>query len=216
MLSGESSFGAGLEREYTQTVFADMRGQGYSDGYTARGLTDLRDGRYDTEEAETVSGSIHRVTGLEGLVGAGSSTRESVTAMPSDSYGLGDVRQFEVNTERAFGEYRKSATEAGGMGIEPVQSSIEQDSAAVREQVTQARKQARGQIETAKTKTTEDFAAGKTEIREGREGLRHPTKGVRERLENARSGSISQEQKTSEIRKAVKNSRVQQRKNEPG
>ena len=95
VLSGESSFGAGLEREYTQAVFSDMRGQGYSDSYTARGLTDLRDGRHDTGEAEAVSGSIHRVTGLEGLVGAGSgSTRESVAAIPADGYGLGGRPQI--------------------------------------------------------------------------------------------------------------------------
>lgn len=212
VLSGESSFGAGLEREYTQTVFSDMRGRGYSDSYTGRGLTDLRDGRYDTEEAEAVSGSIHRVTGLEGLVGAGSSTRESVAAIPADGYGLGDVRRFEVDAEQAFGEYRKSAAGAGGGGIEPARSSIEQDSAAVRESVARARKQARGRIETAEAKTSGDFGAGKTEIREGREGLRHSTEGVRERLDNARSESVSRERRMSEIAKAIESSRAQQRK----
>jgi len=215
VLSGESSFGAGLEREYTQTVFADMRGRGYSDSYTASGLTDLRDGRYDTEEAEAVSGSIHRVTGLEGLVGAGSGTRESVAAIPSDGYGLGDVQRFEVDTEQAFGEYRKSVAVAGGGGIEQTQSSIEQDSAAVREQVDRARERSRGKIETGETKTSEDFGAGRAEIREGREHLRRSTKGVRERLENARSESISRERRMSEIAKAIESSRAQQRKNGP-
>ena len=214
VLSGESSFGAGLEREYTQTVFADMRGRGYSDSYTASGLTDLRDGRYDTEEAEAVSGSIHRVTGLEGLVGAGSGPRESVAAIPSDSYGLGDVRRFEVDAEQAFGEYRKSTGEAGS-GIERTQSSIEEDSAAVREQATRARERSRGKIETGETKTSEDFGAGRAEIREGREHLRRSTKGVGERLENARSESISRERRMSEIAKAIESSRAQQRKNGP-
>lgn len=212
VLSGESSFGAGLEREYTQTVFSDMRGRGYSDGYTARGLTDLRDGRYDTEAAEAVSGSIHRVTGLEGLVGAGSSARESVAAIPADGYGLGDVRRFEVDAEGAFGEYRKSAAGAGGGGIEPTQSSIEENSAEVRERVTRAREQARGRIESAETKTSGDFGVGKAGIREGREGLRHSTEGVRERLENARSESISRERRISETKKTIESSRTQQRK----
>lgn len=216
VLSGESSFGAGLEREYTQTVFSDMRGQGYSDSYTGKGLTDLRDGRYDTEEAEAVSGSIHRVTGLEGLVGVGSGARESVAAMPADGYGLGDVRRFEVDAERAFGEYRKSAAGAGGAGIEPTRSSIEEDSAAVREQGNQARERLRGKIETEETKTAENFGAGKAEIWDGRDHLQHSTRGVRERLENVRSESVSRERRMSEIGKAIETSRVQQRKNEPG
>lgn len=186
VLSGESSFGAGLEREYTQTVFADMRGRGHSDDYVAKGLADLRDGKYDTEEAEAVSGSIHRVTGLEGLVGAGSGPRESVVAMPADGYGLGDVRRFEVDAERAFGEYGKSIGEAGS-GVERTRDSIEENSAAVRKQVTLARERSRGKIETAETKTAGNLRTGKTEIREDRENLRRSTQGVRERLENARS-----------------------------
>lgn len=214
VLSGESSFGAGLEREYTQAVFSDMRGQGHSDSYTARGLADLRDGRHDTGEAEAVSGSIHRVTGLEGLVGAGGGARESVAAMPSDGYGLGDIRRFEVDAERSFGEYRKSAAGAGGAGIEPTRSSIEEDSAAVREQVARAREQTRERIETGGTKTAENFGSGKAEIREGRGGLRHSTEGVRKRLENARSESISRERKMSEIRKSVESSRAQQEKDD--
>ena len=214
MLSGESSFGAGLDREYTQTVFSEMRGQGYSDSYTARGLTDLRDGRYDTEEeAEAVSGSIHRVTGLEGLVGAGRVSRESVAAIPADSYGLGNVRRFEVDTEQAFGEYRKSAQRTEGPGITQTRSSIEEDSAIVREQVAQARRRARGEIEAGETRTSGDFSAGKTEIREGRESLQRSTKGVGERLDNAKSESISQEQKMSEIKKAIESSRAQQQEN---
>ena len=213
VLSGESSFGAGLEREYTQTVFADMRGQGYSDSYTARGLTDLRDGRYDTEEAEAVSGSIHRVTGLEGLVGAGSKTRESVAVMPADSYGLGNIRRFEVDVEEAFGEYRKSVAQADGAGIAQTQNSIEEGSAMVRGQGSRAQERTRGEIEVGETKTSGDFGAGKTEIREGREGLRHSTEGVRERLENARSESVSRERKMSEIAKAIESGRAQQRKN---
>ena len=212
VLSGESSFGADLEREYTQAVFSDMRGQGYSDSYTARGLTDLRDGRHDTEQAEAVSGSIHRVTGLEGLVGAGSSTRESVAAMPSDGYGLGDVRRFEVDTERAFGEYRKSAAGAGGAGIEPTRSSIEEDSAAIREQVSRARERARGRLEATETKTSEDFSEGRGEILEDREHLQRSTRGVRERLDNARSESVSREQRMSEIKKAIETSQAQQQK----
>ena len=214
VLSGESSFGAGLEREYTQTVFSDMRGQGYSDGYTARGLTDLRDGRYDTEEAEAVSGSIHRVTGLSDLVAAGSGPRESVAAIPADGYGLGNVRRFEVDPEQVFGEYRKSAVGAGGGGIAQTQSSIEEDSAAVRERAAQARGRARVRIETGETKTAENFGAGKTEIREDRENLQRSTRGVRERLDNAKSESTSRKQKMSEIRKAVESSQAQQRKNE--
>ena len=216
VLSGESSFGAGLEREYTQAVFSEMRGQGYSDSYTARGLTDLRDGRHDTEEAEAVSGSIHRVTGLEGLVGTGSGTRESVAAAPADGYGLGDVRRFEVDTERAFGEYRKSAAGAGGGGIEPTRSSIEEDSAAVREQVSRARERGRGRIEAMETKTAEGFSEGRGEILEDREHLQRSTKGVRERLDNARSESISRERRMSEIRKAIESSRAQQQKDGPG
>ena len=213
VLSGESSFGAGLDREYTQTVFSDMRERGYPDAYTARGLGDLRDGRYDTEAAEAVSRSIHGVTGLEGLVGAGSGARESVAAIPADGYGLEDVRRFEVDAERTFGEYRESAAGAGGGGIEPARSSIEQDSAAVRERITQARKQARGRIETAETETAGDFGAGKADIREGREGIRRSTRGVRERLENARAESVSRERRMSEITRAIESSRAQQRKN---
>ena len=215
VLSGESSFGAGLEREYTQTVFSEMRGQGYSDSYTARGLTDLRDGRYDTEEAEAVSGSIHRVTGLSGLVGAGAGPKESVAAIPADGYGLGDVRRFEVDAEQAFGKYRESAGEAGG-GIAQTRSSIEEDSAALREGVARAQQRARGGIEAAETETAEGFGAGRAEILEGREHLQRSTKGVRERLDNAKSKSVSREQKTSEIKKTIESSRAQQRKNGPG
>ncbi len=214
VLSGERSFGAGLEREYTQAVFSDMRGQGYSDSYTARGLADLRDGRHDTGEAEAVSGSIHRVTGLEGLVGAGSGARESVAAMPSDGYGLGDVHRFEVDVERSFGEYRKSAAGAGGAGIEPTRSSIEEDSAAIREQVARARERTRERIETDGTETAGDFGAGRDEIFKGRESLQHSTEGVRERLDNAKSESPSREQKMSEIRKSIESSRAQQEKDD--
>ena len=136
-----------------------MRGQGHSDGYTTKGLTDIRDGRYDTEEAEAVSGSTHRVTGLSDLVGAGSGPRESVAAIPADGYGLGDVRRFEVDVEQAFGEYRKSATEAGGGGIAQTRNSIEQDSAALRERVARAHGRARGGIEAGETETAEGFEA---------------------------------------------------------
>lgn len=214
VLSGESSFGAGLEREYTQAVFADMRGQGHSDGYVAKGLTDLRDGRYDTEEAEAVSGSIHRVTGLEELVGAGRGTRESVAAMPAEGYGLGDVRRFEVDAERAFGEYRKSAGEAGGSGVAQTRSSIEGNSAEIREQVSRARERARGKIGTGGTKTAENLGAGRDEIFEGRESLQRSTEGVRRRLDNARSESASRGQGMSEIRKSVESSRAQQEKDD--
>ena len=192
-------------------MFADMRGQGYSDAYVARGLTDLRDGRYDTEEAEAVSGSIHRVTGLSGLIGAGSGTRESVAAMPADSYGLGDVRRFEVDAEGAFGEYRKSA---GGGGVEQTRSSIEEGSAAVREEVGQARERARGGIEGGGRKTAEDLGAGREEILSDGERLKRSTKGVRERLDNARPQSASGEGETSRIKKTIKSSRAQQRKND--
>ena len=214
VLSGESSFGAGLGREYTQAVFADMRGQGHSDGYVAKGLTDLRDGRYDTEEAEAVSGSIHRVTGLEELVGAGRGTRESVAAMPAEGYGLGDVRRFEVDAERAFGEYRKSAGEAGGSGVAQTRSSIEGNSAEIREQVSRARERARGKIGTGGTKTAENLGAGRDEIFEGRESLQRSTEGVRRRLDNARSESASRGQGMSEIRKSVESSRAQQEKDD--
>ena len=214
VLSGESSFGAGLEREYTQTVFADMRGQGYSDSYVAKGLSDLRDGRYDTEEAEAVSGSIHRVTGLSELVSAGKDARGSVAAMPADGYGLGDVRRFEVNAERSFGEYRKSAGEAGGAGIERTRSSIEENSTAVKEEEARARERTRGGIGSAETKTAEDLGAGREEILEGGEHLQRSTKGVRERLDSAKSQSASQKQKTSEIKKTIESSRTQQRKND--
>ena len=193
-----------------------MRGRGYSDSYTAGGLTDLRDGRYDTEQAEAVSGSIHRVTGLSELVGAGSGHRESVAAMPADGYGLGNVQRFEVDAEQAFGEYRKSAGEAGGGGIAQTRSSIEENSAAVRGQVTQARERSRGGIEAGETKTAEGFGAGRAEIQEGREHLQRSTKGVRGRLDNAKSESVSREQKTSEIKKTIESSRAQQRKNGPG
>ena len=191
VLSGETSFGAGLQREYTQAVFADMRGQGYSDGYVARGLTDLRDGRYDTEEAEAVSGSIHRVTGLSELVGSGNATRESVAAIPADGYGLGNVRRFEVDAEQSFGEYRKSAAGAGGAGIERTQGSIDEGSAEVRERVAQAREQSREKIGTEETKTAEDFGAGRDEIRQGREELQRSTRGVRERLDDAKPDDAS-------------------------
>lgn len=214
VLSGESSFGAGLEREYTQTVFADMRGQGYSDSYVARGLTDLRDGRYDTEEAEAVSGSIHRVTGLSELVGGGRETRESVAAIPADGYGLGNVRRFEVDAEQSFGEYRKSAAGGGSAGVARTQSSIEEDSAAIREQVSRARERARERIGTEETKTAEDFGAGRGEILQGGEDLRRSTRGVRERLENAKSDDASREQGMSEIRKSIESSRAQQEKDD--
>ncbi len=214
VLSGESSFGAGLEREYTQPVFADMRGQGYSDSYVAKGLSDLRDGRYDTEEAETVSGSIHRVTGLSELVSAGKDARESVAAMPADGHGLGDVRRFEVDAEQSFGEYRKSAGEAGGAGIERTRSSIEENSAAVRKEAARARERARGGIGSAETKTAEDLGAGREEILEGGERLKHSTKGVRERLDSAKSESSSRVEKTSRIKKTIESSRTQQRKND--
>ena len=213
VLSGESSFGAGLEREYTQAVFADMRGQGYTDSYAARGLTDLRDGRYDTEEAEAVSGAIHRITGLSELVGAGSVTRESVAAMPADSYGLGDVRRFEVDAEGAFGEYRKSAGTAGG-GVERVRSSIEENSAAVREDAGRARERARGGIGSGETKTAEDLGEGRDEILSGAESLKRSTKGVRERLDDAKPESASGEGETSRIKKTIESSRAQQRKND--
>ncbi|MCG8624534.1 MAG: hypothetical protein MJE68_21385, partial [Proteobacteria bacterium] len=111
------------------------------------------------------------------------------------------------------GAAREATARAGGGGIEPARSSIEQDSAAVRESVAQARKRARGRIETGETKTSEDFGAGKAEIREGREGFRHSTEGVRELLENARSESVSRERKMSEIAKAIESSRAQQQKN---
>ena len=214
VLSGETSFGAGLEREYTQAVFADMRGQGYTDSYVAAGLTDLRDGRYDTEEAEAVSGSIQRVTGLEGLVGAGSRTRESVAAIPADGYGLGNVRRFEVDAEQSFGEYRKSAGSAGGAGIERTRSSIEEDSAAVREEAARARERTRGGIGSAETRTAEDPGAGREEILQGGERLKRSTKGVRERLDNARSDDASGEGETSRIKKTIESSSAQQRKND--
>lgn len=214
VLSGESSFGAGLEREYTQAVFADMRGQGHPDSYVARGLTDLRDGRYDTEEAEAVSGSIHRVTGLSELVGAGRGARESVAAMPTEGYGLGNVRRFEVDAERSFGEYRESAAGGGGGGVAQTQSSIEEDSAAIREQVSRARERARERIGTEETKTAEDFGAGRGEIRQGGEDLRRSTRGVRERLDSAKSDDASREQGTSEIRKSIESSRAQQEKDD--
>ena len=214
VLSGETSFGAGLEREYTQTVFADMRGRGYTDSYVAKGLTDLRDGRYDTEEAEAVSGSIHRVTGLSELVGAGRASRESVAAMPADGYGLGDVRRFEVDAEGSFREYRKPAEAAGAGGVERTRSSIEEDSAAAREQAARARRRARGGIESGETKASGDFAAGREEILEDGERLQRSTRGVRERLDGAKSESASGEAKTSEIRKTIESSRAQQRKND--
>jgi hypothetical protein len=214
VLSGERSFGMGLEREYTQAVFSDMRRQGYTDSYVARGLTDLRDGRYDTEEAEAVSGSIHRVTGLSELVGAGRGTRESVAAMPNDGYGLGNVRRFEVDAEQSFGEYRKSAGEAGGAGVAQTRSSIEEDSAAIREQVSRARERAGGKIETGGTKTAENLGAERDEIFKGGESLQRSTEGVRKRLDNARSESVSREQGTSETRKSIESSEAQQEKDD--
>ena len=214
LLSGETSFGTGLEREYTQAVFADMRGQGYSDSYVARGLADLRDGRYDTEEAEAVSGSIHRVTGLSELVGAGKGPRESVAAMPADGYGLGDVRRFEVDAEGAFAEYGKSAGAAGGGGVERTRSSMEENSASVREGAARARQQARGKIEAGETRTAQDFEAGKTEIREGGEHLQRSTEGVRKRLDDAKPDDVSREREKSEIEKTIESSRSQQRRDD--
>lgn len=125
---------------------------------------------------------------------------------------MGHVRRFEVDAEQAFGEYRKSAAEAGGAGIEPTRSSIEENSAALRGQVTQVRERERGRIETAETKTSEDFRGGEAQIREGREGLRRSTEGVRERLDNAKSESVSRERKISETKKTIESSRTQQRK----
>ena len=216
VLSGETSFGAGLEREYTQAVFADMRSRGYADSYAARGLADLRDGRYDTGEAEAVSGSIHRVTGLSELVGAGSGPRESVAAMPADGYGLGDVRRFEVDAEGTFGEYRKSAEAAGGGGVERTRSSMEEGSASVREQAARARRRARGGIEGGETKTAGDFAAGREEIVEDAEHLQRSTKGVRGRLDDAKSESAPREGKTSETGKTIESDSAQQRKDGGG
>ena len=214
VLSGERSFGAGLEREYTQAVFADMRGQGYADSYVARGLTDLRDGRYDTEEAETVSGSIHRVTGLSELLGVGSGARESVAAIPADGYGLGDVRRFEVDVEQTFGEYRKSAEATGGAGIERTRNSIEEDSATLRGEAMRARERTRERLESEETKTAGGLVAGREKILEGGEHLQRSTKGVRERLDSAKSESGSRERKTSEIKKTIESSRAHQRKDD--
>lgn len=212
VLSGESSFGAGLERDYTQAVFSDMREQGYTDSYVARGLSDLRDGRYDTDEAEAVSGSIHRITGLSGLVGAGSAARESVAAMPAESYGLGGVRRFEVDAEGVFGEYRKSAGTAGGVGR--ARRSIEENSASVREEAGQARERVRGGIGGGETKTAEDLGAGREEILSGGESLKRSTKGVRGRLDDAKAENTSGEEGTSRIKKTIESSRAQQRKND--
>ena len=134
--------------------------------------------------------------------------------MPSDGYGLGDVRRFEVDAERSFGEYRKSAAGAGGAGIEPTRSSIEEDSAAIREQVASARERTRERIETDGTETAGGFGEGRDEIFKGRESLQHSTEGVRKRLDNARTEGASQEQKTSEIKKTIESNRTQQRKND--
>ena len=197
-----------------------MRSQGYADSYVARGLTDLRDGRYDTEEAEAVSGSIHRVTGLSELARAGRGTRESVAAIPAYGYGLGNVRRFEIDAEESFREYRKSAGATGGAGIERTRSFIEEGSAAVREEAVRVRERSQGKIETGKRKTAEDFAAGQAGIQDGGENLRRSTKGVRERLESAKSESVAREQsaseqRMSEISKGIENNRVQQEKNNP-
>ncbi len=216
VLSGETSFGAGLEREYTQAVFADMRSRGHADSYAARGLADLRDGRYDSEEAEAVSGSIHRVTGLSELLGAGRETRESVAAMPADGYGLGDVRRFEVDAEQSFGEYRKSAEAAGGGGVERTRSSMEEGSASAREQAARARRRARGGIEGAETGTAEDLAAGRDEVLEGGERLQRSTEGVRGRLDGAKSERAPRERETSETGKTNGSGGAKRRKDDGG
>ena len=210
VLSGEISSEAGLQREYTQAVFADMRGMGHADSYTARGLSDLRDGRHDTQEAEAVSESIHRVTGLSGLVGSGSGPRESVASMPADGYGLGEVRRFSVDAEGDFGEYAKSA----GGGIRQTQSSIEQDQAALREQVAMARERARGEIGTADIRSREDPGEGAAQIKEDAKRIQDSTQGVRERLDNEKTQDASREERTSRIKKTIESSRAQQREND--
>ena len=125
VLSGESSFASGLEREYTQAVFDDMRGLGYPDTHTAKGLADLRDGRGDTEASEAVSESIHRVTGLSGLVETGSATRKSVSSLPEEGYGLRDVTMFSVDAKKSFEEYTKSAGSENASKIDETEHLLE-------------------------------------------------------------------------------------------
>ncbi len=193
VLSGEISLGAGLQREYTQTVFADMRRQGYTDEYVARGLADLRDGRYDTQEAEAVSGSIHKVTGLSGLVGAGRGARESVAAIPPDVRSLGDVRRFEVDAEEAFSEYGKSSAAVTSDGeVERKRSSVEQDSDLVREEAARSRERATGRIKSGETKTAQDFGAAREEILKDAQSLRSETEGVRDRLDSTKEKNAPQ------------------------
>ena len=185
-LSEESSFSAGVERDYTQTVFDDMRSLGRSDGYTARGLSDLRDGRYDTEEAEAVSESIRRVTGLERLAEAGDMPRKAVAAGHVGRRGILDVRPFKVDAEESFGEYRNRAEKEHAFDAGATEASVNENYESVREKASGARSRVGVRIEAGKEETRRDMESGKTDIKTGRENLDGPTRGVRERLERAK------------------------------
>ena len=186
VLSEESFFAAGLEREYTQAVFEDMRGLGHSDGYTARGLEDLRDGRYDTEEAEAVSGAVHRAAGLEELVGAGSMPKNSVTALPADGYGLRGVEPLEVDAESSFGEYRKSV--AGERSRADRESSLDENRDGIGEEVRSARERVGSRTEAGRPEVGENLKTGRREMEKDRENLNEITRGVRGRVEKAKRG----------------------------
>ena len=186
VLSEESSFAAGLDREYTQAVFDDMRGLGRPDDYTARGLTDLRDGRLDTEEAEAVSESIRRVTGLDELVGAGNMPRRAVAAGGASGRGIAEVERFRVDAGESFTEYRKSVGEEHDFDAGRAEAAINESYESVRGQVNEARERVGGRVKAGREEGFRDPKSGKEEIETGKERLDGPTRGVRERMEKAK------------------------------
>ncbi len=210
LLSGESSFAAGIESEYTQSVFEDMRDRGYSDDYTAKGLSDLRDRRYDTEQAEEVSASIHRVTGLSDLVGSGKMPRESASAMPDDSYGIQDVTPFDVDPESSFSEYRKSASGVVGSDTEEIGRELNINAEAVKERIKESRESVRQEMSSGETQTARDMETEKQEILREKGRVGGSTEGVRKRLEKAQTADDSAEDKTSRLAKSVRSNREQQ------
>ncbi len=211
LLSGESSFAAGIESEYTQSVFEDMRKRGHPDSYTAKGLSDLRDRKYDTEQAESVSESIHRVTGLSDLVGSGKMPMESAHAIPNDSYGMLDVESFDVDPESSFTEYRKSASEVAGLDNKEIAKELNINAETIKERIKESRENTREEMASGETQTSIDMETEKQKIMQEEKRFGHSTKGVRKRLERAQNADNSAEDKTSQIAKFVQSNREQQK-----
>ncbi|MCY3624714.1 MAG: hypothetical protein OXH71_00025 [Candidatus Dadabacteria bacterium] len=150
-------------------------------------------------------------------------SRHSQILRPSDietealpGYGTESRQELQTEGTRWSGDPEGMRAEAGtaGGGVERVRSSIEENSAAVREDAGRARERARGGIGSGETKTAEDLGERRDEILSGAESLKRSTKGVRERLDDAKPESASGEGETSRIKKTIESSRAQQRKND--